>query len=56
MLALAIYITGTTFVAVIEPDTISFQRIMYETADLQWRQLDSRRIRQHTCGREARLC
>ena len=32
MLALAIYITGTTFVAVIEPDTISFQRIMYETA------------------------
>ena len=32
LLFLAIYITGTTFVAVIEPDTISFQRIMYETA------------------------
>lgn len=32
MLALGIYITGTTLVAVIEPDTISFQKIMYETA------------------------
>lgn len=32
MLALGVYITGTTIIAVIEPDTISFQRIMYETA------------------------
>lgn len=32
MLALGGYITGTTIIAVIEPDTISFQRIMYETA------------------------
>ena len=32
MLALGIYITGTTVIAAIEPDTISFQRIMYETA------------------------
>ena len=32
MLALGIYVTGTTVIAVIEPDTISLQKIMYETA------------------------
>ena len=32
MLALGVYITGTTIIVVIEPDSISFQRIMYETA------------------------
>ena len=32
MLALGGYIIGITIIAVIEPDTISFQRIMYETA------------------------
>lgn len=32
MLALGIYVAGTTIIAVIEPDTISFQRIMYETS------------------------
>ena len=32
MLALGVYITGTTIIAVIEPDTVTFQRIMYETA------------------------
>lgn len=31
MLALGIYVTGTTVIAVIEPDTISLQKIMYET-------------------------
>ncbi len=32
MLALGVYIIGTTAIAVIEPDNIGFQRIMYETA------------------------
>ena len=32
MLALGVYIIGTTAIAVIEPDSIGFQRIMYETA------------------------
>lgn len=32
MLALGVYITGTIAIAVIEPDTVTFQRIMYETA------------------------
>ena len=32
MLALGVYIIGTTVIAVIEPDHIGFQRIMYETA------------------------
>ena len=32
MLALGIYITGTITIAVIEPDAVSFQRIMYEAA------------------------
>lgn len=32
MLALGVYITGTIIIAVIEPDTVSFQKIMYETA------------------------
>ena len=32
MLALGIYVTGTTVIAVIEPDTVSLQKIMYETA------------------------
>ena len=32
ILALGVYIIGTTAIAVIEPDNIGFQRIMYETA------------------------
>lgn len=32
MLALGVYIIGTTAIAVIEPDNVGFQRIMYETA------------------------
>lgn len=32
MLALGVYITGTIAIAMIEPDTVTFQRIMYETA------------------------
>ena len=55
MLALAIYITGTTFVAVIEPDTISFQRIMYETASAMATVGLSQDLTTHL-RREARLC
>ena len=32
MLALGVYVIGTTAIAVIEPDNVGFQRIMYETA------------------------